>query len=111
MTAKEILKTTTKTTICDADKDDSQQHMLDCLTLIEKLEGKTITKEKIEYDDLFKDVGKQKQITQMFTELLDIRKKLQEEDQYRTLDPSTGLLVLKNRFDLHTSIDNYSFGK
>ena len=94
-----------KCKFCDTDSDDSQEHMLDCTTLGKKLEGKTITKEEIKYEDLFQSVEKQKQVTQLYTELIEIRNKIEEEDQYRTLDPSTGLLVLRN------STDDYSFGR
>ena len=100
-----------KCQFCNTDSDDSQEHMLDCVSLGKRLEGKTVAKEKIRYEDLFKDVEKQKQITQIYIELLEIRNKLQEEDQCQTLDPSTDPSVLKNSFDLRTSIDNYSFGK
>ena len=44
--------------------------MLDCITLGKKLEGKTFTKEEIKYEDLFQSVEKQKQVTQLYTELI-----------------------------------------
>ena len=100
-----------KCQFCNTENDDSQEHMLDCIELGKKLKGKSITKEKIEYKDLFENVLKQKQVTQIYIELLEIRKKLEEENQNKTLDPSTALTVLRNSFDVHASIDNYSFGK
>ena len=100
-----------KCKFCKTDEDDSQEHLLECIELARRHKGKSMTKEKVEYQDIFKDVIKQKQITQIYTELLEIRKKLEEDDQHRELDPSTVQTVLRNSFDLHNSIDNYSFGK
>ena len=59
---------------CDTDSDDSQEHMLDCITLGKKLEGKAITKEEIKYEDLFESVEKQIPVTQLYIELLEIKK-------------------------------------
>ena len=98
-----------KCQFCTSERDDNQEHMLGCKKLGKYLKRKTVTKDKIEYQDIFGNVEKQKQITQIFIELLEIRKNL-EEDQDKRLDPSTAL-VLRNSLDLHTSIDNYSFGK
>ena len=46
-----------------------KEHILDCIELGEKLRGRSITNEKIEYEDLFENVAKQKQITQIYREL------------------------------------------
>ena len=100
-----------KCKFCKTDEDDSQEHLLECIELARRHKGKSMTKEKVEYQYIFKDVIKQKQITQIYKELLEIRKKLEEDDQHRELDPSTVQTVLRNSFDLHNSIDNYSFGK
>ena len=75
--------------------------MQDCIELGKKLERKSITKENIEYKDLFENVEKQKLVAQIYIELLEIRKKLEEENQNKTLDPSTVHTVLRNSFDVH----------
>ena len=64
--------------------------------------------DNIEYDDIFKDHRKQKQITALFKTLIEIRKKLLEEKQS---NPSTIDVVLGNSNDVLDCIDNYSSGK
>ena len=63
------------------------------------------------YGDLFKNVEKQKGVTQLFKEIIEIRKELEEDLQCNLVDPSTSLGVLRNSSDLLNCIDDYSSGK
>ena len=63
------------------------------------------------YDDIFKDIKRQKGITALFKVLLDIRRKLKDEFQLSQLNPCISAEVLRNGLDLRNCIDNYSSGK
>ena len=96
--------------LCE-DSEDSQQHMLECEEIRKKLKSNAVTQNKIEYNDLFKDCIKQKYCTEMFKEMLDIRKKLEEDNRQSELDPCTTPMVQLSSDDLLVCIDNYSSGK
>ena len=88
--------------------DDTQEHMLQCKVLQGLIKSKEVINEKFEYNDLFKDMKKQKIIVTIFSKILDIRK--QQQNQVRTTNPSTLDKVLMKSYNLHTSIVNFSFG-
>ena len=92
-------------------EDDSQQHMLECEVIKHHFKSTEISQYKIVYDDIFKDIKKQKGITALFRELLDIRRKLKDEFQLSQLNPCISAEVLRNGLDLRNCIDNYSSGK
>ena len=53
---------------------DTQQHMLECNVLGERVKTKKVTRNKVVYKDIFDDDHmKQKDVTEIFMELLDIR--------------------------------------
>ena len=83
---------------------DSQRHMLECEVINQHIKSKMIEDDKANYDDIFAEVRKQKRVTVLFKNILEIRKKLES-------DPSTSGEVLKNSFDLHDCIDIFSSGK
>ena len=73
-------------------------------------ESTKIPKRKIVYEDIFDNMQKQKEATELFKDLIDIRMKLKEEYQANQLDPCTSAKVLGNSNDLLFCIDNYSPG-
>ena len=83
---------------------DTQKHILDCSVIQKHITSNIIEEDKAEYEDLFGEVRKQKRVTVLFKDLIEIRKKL-------NTDPSTSGEVLKNSFDLHDCIDIFSSGK
>ena len=48
--------------------DDSQRHMLDWAVLNKHIESNEASKDKVVYENLFKDHGKQKEVTALFME-------------------------------------------
>ena len=92
--------------------DDTQQHMLDCKVLGERMDSKKVTNNKVVYTDIFeKNHLKQKEVTETFKELIELRDQIKEEIQLKQLDPCTLSMVLRNSDDLPNCIDNYSSGK
>ena len=87
---------------------DSQQHMLRCSVLSKHLLSNNVSNDQIEYEDIFRSCRKQKEVTTLFKELIEIRKLIIEESKD---DPSTCVQVLKNSYDLQYCIDDYSSGK
>ena len=68
---------------------DTQQHLLTCSKL--EVQSNDISCGKVEYEDLFKDVKKQKEATVLFSRLLEVSNKSKDEDLPEVyLDPSTG---------------------
>ena len=63
-----------------------------------------IEEDTAEYEDIFCEVRKQRRVTVLFKNLVEIRRKLET-------DPSTSGEVPKNSFDLHDCIDIFSSGK
>ena len=84
---------------------DSQQEMLQCKAIIEKLNTEEIAQSHIEYEDIFRNDQKQKAIVTLFKRALEIRKKLLDENLSQTQDMSTSW-VLETCVDLQTCIDN-----
>ena len=91
-----------------AKSEENQNHLLECDILNSKLKSEDIIKEKAEYNDIFKDVKKQKVIVTLFSKLLEIRKKILNEQQLS--NPSILDKMLKNRYDLQKCIVSGSFG-
>ena len=78
--------------------------MLAYKTMKENLKSKTTTVFEIKYED----VRKQKEITTLYMELFQIKKKLENNSQEA---PSSNTLELTMDFDLHCRIDNSLSGK
>ena len=57
---------------------EDQQHLLKCKQILQKFDGLQNLK-NISYDDIFSSVKKQKQITDLYINLLEIRKQILEE--------------------------------
>ena len=96
--------------LCDYcfESDDTQQHILQCKVLNSYLQSKEAANEKIEYNDLFKNVHKQKVIVTMFTKLLDIRNVL--KNQVKSTNPSILDRMLERCYNLQPSNVNFSSG-
>ena len=60
---------------------EDQQHLLQCKPLLQEIPKKSY--ENISYHDDFSNVKKQKQITNLYINLLDIRNNLLEEQRNR----------------------------
>jgi hypothetical protein len=86
---------------------DSQQEILQCRAIIEKLNTEDIAQSDVEYEDIFRNDQKQKAIVTLFKRALEIRKKLIDENLSQTQDLSTSV-VLETRRDLQICIDNLS---
>ena len=93
--------------IC-AKSEETQIHIFQCEILKSKLKSEEILKEKTEYNDLFKNARRQKVIVTIFTQLLEIRKTILQQQQSR--NPSISDEMLRNRFNLQKCIVNDSFG-
>ena len=78
--------------------------MLGCKVLSKHITSDDLTESRAVYEDIFNEVRKQKTVTLIFKDLIDIRKKLEN-------DPSTSDQVLKTSIDLHDCIDIFSSGK
>ena len=83
--------------------------MVECKELIKKIKSKQLVNEKIEYEHIFKDTQKQKNIIMMFTQLLKIRQNKNEENCPSTLQ-NQNCKVLKNGINVQ-NCTNLSFGK
>ena len=95
-------QTHTRCPICDID-DDDQNHILQCKVIQKYHISQNITKETMKYEDLFSEnIYKQKQITALYVDLFDIRRKLLNNSQ---MAPSSGNLELTMSRDLLHSID------
>ena len=70
-----------------------------------------MTKEVNTYNDLFEDTQKQKEITVLFSRLLDIRETLVDEDLVKMTNPSSSAEMLKSNDNLPRCIVQCSFGK
>ena len=96
--------------LCDycTESDDTQQHILQCKVLKSHLQSKEAVNENVEYNDLFKNVHKQKVIVTMFTKLLDIRNVL--KNQEKSTNPSILDRMLERSYNLQPSNVNFSSG-
>ena len=83
---------------------DTQRHMMECKVINEHIKSKMIEDDKAQYEDIFAEVRKQKRVTVLFKNLIDIRKKLES-------DPSTSGEMLKNSSDLLDCTDIFSSRK
>ena len=83
--------------------------MVECKELIKKIKSKQLVNEKIEYEHIFKDTQKQKNIIMMFTQLLKIRQNKNEENCPCSLQ-NQNYKVLKNGINIQ-NFTNLSFGK
>ena len=95
--------THTRCSSCDI-KDEDQQHLLSCEVIQQHHTSQNITRNTVKYEDLFsKNIHKQKDITTLYIELFDIRRKLQNKSQEA---PSSRNLELTMGGDLRHSIDH-----
>ena len=77
--------------------DDSQQHLMSCAIIVQKLSQsqKTISTHKISYNDIYADIYRQKGVVNMVTQCMEIRNNIIENMKKSTsgqciaLDPST----------------------
>ena len=92
--------------ICSEEEDD-QPHIMQCKVLNSKLASDDVVREKIEYNDIFRNHQKQKVIVTLYEKLLKIRKTMLEDQQN---DPSTSDMALKNCYNLQQCIVNSSSG-
>ena len=83
--------------------EDNQQHILRCKVLNKFLKSKDVVDENFEYNDLFKNVKKQKVIVTIYAKLLHIRSQLKT-------NPSILDKMLERSYDLHSGIVNFSPG-
>ena len=67
-------------TLCTEKKIDNQQHVLECKILNKHCKSEKLVKNKILYEDIFEDTNKQKNITDLFMQLLQIKNALSKED-------------------------------
>ena len=88
--------------LCTEKKIDNQKHMFECKALIREIKSTEVMKNRIEYSDIFEDdVMKQKVVTTIFTQLVNIK-------QMKT-NPST---LHYDNYDVLKNVDNvHSFGK
>ena len=78
----------------------------------QKQNSDDVARGKISYMDIYEDHLKQKEVTALFSKLLNIKKTMTEKSQPTILDPSTSSdLVLKTSYNLHDCTVNYSSGK
>ena len=80
---------------------------MNCKVLNSKLASDDVVRDKVDYDDIFRDHHKQKVLVTVYQKMLDIRKKILEDQQN---DPSTLDMALKNRYNLQQCIVNFSSG-
>ena len=65
--------------LCPQGSQDDQQHILQCATLRQHMKSDNIARYNVVYDDIFGCVSKQKEVTVLFSKLLEIRKRLIDE--------------------------------
>ena len=97
-----------KCRIC-SEEEETQIHLLKCKVLNNELKSKGLLTEQIEYEDIFKNHMKQKVITTIFANLLTIREHMLDKNT-NTTNPSNLDRLLKDSYNVHSSIVNYSFG-
>ena len=96
--------------LCHEEQDDPP-HILRCKVLHAQLAGEEFVSGEVKYEDILRDVYKQKVVVTLFRKLLDIRKTMAQNRQQETPDPSISDQMLKNSYNLHHSIVNSSSGK
>ena len=92
--------------VCE-EEEETQEHLLNCKILNEKLKIIENSQEKVQYEDIFADHKKQKVVTSKFEKLLNIRRLLIENNQPNLSNPSG---LLKFSYDIQPCIVNYSSG-
>ena len=92
------------------EEDDDQPHIMRCKPVNSKLKSQDVTRGLAKYEDIYGDPHKQKVISVLFKQLLDIRKTMVEDNRQNTLDPSISAEMLKTSYDLQPCIVNYSSG-
>ena len=97
-----------KCRIC-SEEEETQIHLLKCKVLNNEIKSKGVLTEQIEYEDIFKNHIKQKVITTIFANLLTIREHIIDKNT-NTTNPSNLDRLLKDSYNVHSSIVNYSFG-
>ena len=73
----------------------------ECKMLSKHCKSEKLVKNKISYEDIFKDTNKQKNVTDLFMQLLQIKNALSKEDYPSTLQNSS-CKALKNGYNLQT---------
>ena len=92
--------------VCE-EEEETQEHLLNCKILNEKLKIIENSQENVQYEDIFADHKKQKVVTSKFEKLLNIRRLLLENNQPNLSNPSG---LLKFSYDIQPCIVNYSSG-
>ena len=80
------------------EEDENQQHFLKCKKLKEIFKSKEILIENIEYNDIFKDIKKQKVIVNLFKQLIEVRNYLLNQENSR--NPSILDEMLEKSYDV-----------
>ena len=96
--------------LCENDRDD-QTHLLECTELQSRINSRELSKGKVKYNDIFGEVDEQKEATQLFLQLLNIRNELVDENLVKKANPSSSDEMLVDSDNLHHSIVHYSSGK
>ena len=96
--------------LCENERDD-QPHVLECTELQSIFNTKELSNGKVKHDDIFGAVDKQKEATQLFLQLLNIRNELVDENLVKKANPSSSTEMLVDCDYLHHSIVHYSSGK
>ena len=96
--------------LCNSEYEE-QQHILTCKVLLQELKSGEVADGGIRYEDLFsEDVKKQKQVTALFKELLELRNNMVEKTNSQEA-PSNTSVMLEMRDNVHFCIVNLSSGK
>ena len=93
--------------LCTEKKTDDQPHTLQCKAINRNLNSDEVARGKISYLDIFEDHIKQKEVTALFSKLLNIKKTVTENSQPTIMVPSS----LSVCYNLHDCTVNYSSGK
>ena len=73
-------------------ENENQLHIQTCTVLIEKYRSENLSIDQVEYENLFsKNINKQKEVTQLFMELLKLRKTLLEDNSQQNPSPTNVL--------------------
>ena len=90
------------------EEEENQQHLLKCKKLNEIFKSQEILIEDIEYNDIFKDIKKQKVIVSLFKELLEVRNYILNHENRS--NPSILDKMLEKSYDVRKCIVNFSSG-
>ena len=90
------------------EEDEIQQHLLKCKKLKKLFKCQEILIENIEYNNLFKNVKKQKVIVNSFKELLEVRNYILNHENRS--NPSILDKMLEKSYDVRKCIVNFSSG-